>query len=79
MESEGLGFNLCVVPSRVVVSLILEDGVGSEIGDSEMTSLSKTEVRQRMTRREIQVVEQEEDLRDKCSERTMLKISRDSN
>ena len=33
----------------------------------------------KMTRREIQVVEQEEDLRDKCSERTMSKISRDSN
>ena len=29
----------------------------------------------KMTRREIQVVEQEEDLRDKCSERTMSKIS----
>ena len=28
-----------------------------------------------MTRREIEVVEQEEDLRDKCSERTMSKIS----
>ena len=28
-----------------------------------------------MTRREIQVVEQEEDLRDKCLERTMSKIS----
>ena len=24
-ESEGLGFNLCVVPSRVIVSLILRD------------------------------------------------------
>ena len=38
MELEGLGFNLCVVPPRVVVSLISEDrdGVGgrrSEIGD----------------------------------------------
>ena len=33
----------------------------------------------KVTRREIQVVEQEEDLRDKCSERTMSKISRDSN
>ena len=32
----------------------------------------------RTTRRRIQVVEQEEDLRDKCSERTMSKISRDS-
>ena len=32
----------------------------------------------RMMRR-IQVIEQEEDLRDKCSERTMSKISRDSN
>ena len=46
-ESEGLGFNLCVALSHVVVSLISEDGVGSEIGDSEMTLSSKTEVRQR--------------------------------
>ena len=43
---EGLGFNLCVALSCIVVSLILEDGVGSEIGDLEMTSSSKTEVRQ---------------------------------
>ena len=63
-ESEGLGFNLCVAPSCVIVSLISEDRVGSEIGDSEMTSLLRTEVRQRVTRKEIQVVEQEEDLRD---------------
>ena len=37
-ESEGLGFNLCVAPSRVVVSLISKDRgrVGdrrSEVGD----------------------------------------------
>ena len=46
-ESEELGFNLCVAPSHVVVSLISEDGVGSEIRDSEVTSSSKTEARQR--------------------------------
>ena len=45
-ESEGLGFTLCVVPSHIVVSLISEDRVRSEIGGSEMTSLFKTEVRQ---------------------------------
>ena len=45
-ESEGLGFNLCVALSRIIMSLILEDGVGLEIGDSEMTSLFKTEVDQ---------------------------------
>ena len=30
-ESEGLGFNLCVAPPRVVVSLILRDR--SRVGD----------------------------------------------
>ena len=40
-------------------------------GDLVVKDRSQT----KMTRREIQVVEQEEDLRDKCSERTMSKIS----
>ena len=44
-------------------------------GDFVVKDRSQT----KMTRREIQVVEQEEDLRDKCSERTMLKISWDLN
>ena len=39
--------DLCVALSRIVMSLIMEDGVGSEIGDLEMTSSIKTEVRQR--------------------------------
>ena len=38
-ELEGLGFNLCVALPCIVVSLISEDGVGSEIGDSEVTLL----------------------------------------
>ena len=46
-ESEGLGFNLCVALSHIVMSLILEDGVGLEIGDSEMTSPLKMKVGQR--------------------------------
>ena len=38
LESEGLGFNLCVAPPRVVVSLISRDksqvgGRRSEVGD----------------------------------------------
>ena len=76
-ESEGFGFNLCVVPSGVV-SLISEDGgwIGDRrLGDDFIKDGSQT----RVTRRGIQVIEQEEDLRDKCSERTMLKISWDSN
>ena len=36
-----------VVPPRIVVSLISENGIGSEIGDSEMTSPPETEVKQR--------------------------------
>ena len=47
-ESEGLGFNLCVAPPRVVVSLILKDKgrVGdrrSEVGDDFVV---RTKVRQ---------------------------------
>ena len=76
---EGLGFNLCVALSRVVVSLISE-GEG-RVGDRRFRDdfVVKDRSQTEMTRREIQVVEQEEDLRDKCSERTMWKISRDSN
>ena len=36
LELEGLGFNLCVVPPPVIVSLILETRIRSEIGDSEV-------------------------------------------
>ena len=44
----------------------------SEIGDDFVI---KNRSQTKVTRREIQVIEQEEDLRDKCSERTMSKIS----
>ena len=79
MESEGLGFNLCVVLSRVVVSLISDDE--GQIGDQRFGDdfIVKDRSQTKVTRKEIQVVEQEGDLRDKCSERTMLKISRDLN
>ena len=47
-ESEGLGFNLCVVPPRVVVSLISRDG--SQVGDRRLEVgddfVVKSEVRQ---------------------------------
>ena len=45
-ELEGLGFNLDVAPPHIIVSLISETRVGSEIWRSEMTSLMKTEVKQ---------------------------------
>ena len=65
-ESEGLGINLCVVPHHIVVSLISKDKgrVGdrrSEVGDDFIV---KDRSRTRMMRRRIQVVEQEEDLRE---------------
>ena len=66
LELEGLGFNLCVAPPRVVVSLILGDegwvrDRRSEVGDDFiMEDKSQT----RMTRRRFQVMDQEEDLRE---------------
>ena len=61
------------------MSLISEDG--GQVRDRRFGDdlVDKDRSQTKMTRREIQVVEQEEDLRDKCSERTMSKISRDSN
>ena len=59
LELEGLGFNLCVSPPRVVVSLIL--GNKGQVGDDFIV---KDKSWTRMTRRRFQVVEQEEDLRD---------------
>ena len=62
-ESKGLGFNLCVVPSRVVVSLISKDrdwigdwrlGVGGDF-------VVMTRVGQGRQGRFSKVVEQEED------------------
>ena len=64
-----------VLHSRVIVSLISGDRGqirGQRFGDDFID-------KDRSQTRRIQVVEQEEDLRDKCSERTMSKISRDSN
>ena len=65
--------------SRVVVSLISDDE--GQIGDQRFGDdfIVKDRSQTKVTRKEIQVVEQEGDLRDKCSERTMLKISRDLN
>ena len=66
LESEGLGFNLCVVLPRIVVSLTSEDkgqvrDRRSEVGDDFIV---KDKSQTRTTRRRFQVVEQEEDLRD---------------
>ena len=79
-ELERLGFNLCVVLPHVVVSLISEgnDRVGgqrSEIGDDfverqKSDKDNKEEVPSHGVRR---------GLKERCSERTMSKISRDSN
>ena len=54
-----------------------EGRIGDRIFGDDFVVKDRSQTK--MTRREIQVVEQEEDLRDKCSERTMSKISRDSN
>ena len=55
-ELEGLGFNLCVASSRVIVSLILEDR--NRVRDDFVV---KDKSWTRTTRRKIQVIEQEED------------------
>ena len=65
-ESEGLGFNLCVAPSRVIVSLISKDRgqIGdwrSEVGDDFVVM---TRVGQGRQGKFSKVVEQEEDLRE---------------
>ena len=73
-ESEGLGFNLCVVPSLNVVSLISEirdwrvgvDLVGEDTSQTRMT-------------REVPSHRARKDFSDWGSERTMLKISQDLN
>ena len=59
LESEGLGFNLCVAPPRVVVSLI--SGDKGQVGDD---FIIKDKSQTRTTKRRFQVVEQEEDLRE---------------
>ena len=65
-ESEGLGFNLCVAPPHIVMSLILGDkgwvrDWRLEVGDDFVV---KDKSQTRTTRRRFQVVEQEEDLRE---------------
>ena len=45
-ESEGLGFNLCVVPPHIVMSLILGDKDWVRDWRSEMTLSLRTEVGQ---------------------------------
>ena len=65
-ESEGLGFNLCVAPSRVILSLILKDrgrieDWRSEVGDD---FIIMTRVGQGRQGKFSKVVEQEEDLRE---------------
>ena len=69
-ESEGLGFNLCVAPSRVIVSLILKDRgrIGGRIGDRRLEVgddfIVMTRVGQGQQGKFSKVVEQEEDLRE---------------
>ena len=61
LELEGLGFNLCVALSHIVMSLISEgQDQRLEIGD-DFIDEDKSQIR--MTRG-FQVVEQEEDLSD---------------
>ena len=80
-ESEWIGVGgtwlqlMCCAASRRRV-LISEDGdrvrgQRSEIRVDFIVKQSRT----RMTRKRFQVVEQEEDLKKQCLERTMLKIS----
>ena len=57
-ELEGHGFDWCVVPPHVVVSLISEDR--GHVGD-DFVIIDKSWTR--MTKSKIQVVEQEKDLR----------------
>ena len=59
-ESEGLGFNLCVAPSHVVVSLISKDR--GQIGDDFVVMTRVGQGRQGKFFPKI--VEQEEDLRE---------------
>ena len=67
----------CAVSHRLVPNF----GRWGQIGDQRFGDdfIVKDRSQTKVTRKEIQVVEQEEDLRDKCSERTMSKISQDSN
>ena len=83
-ESEWVGvrrtwlqFMCCAASCRCVPNFGRWGWIGDwRFGDDFIV---KDRSRTKMTRREIQIVEQEGDLRDKCSERTMSKISRDSN
>ena len=80
LESEWVGVGgtwlqlmCCTVSCRCVPNFGRWGRIGDwRIGDDFVV---KDRSQTRVTRKEIQVVEQEEDLRDKCSERTMLKIS----
>ena len=68
---------ICLQEFQSPYTLISEDG--GRIRDWRFGDdfVVKDRSQTKVTRREIQVVEQEEDLRDKCSERTMSRISRD--
>ena len=64
-ESEGLGFNLCVAPPRIVASLISRDRsrIGdrrSEVGDDFVVKTKSD----KDNKKGIQVMEPEEDLRE---------------
>ena len=65
-ESEGLSFNLCVVLPRIVVSLILgdKDRVGDQRLEVRDDFIVKDRGRTWTMKRRIQVVEQDEDLRE---------------
>ena len=65
LELEGLGFNLCVAPPRVVMSLILKDK--DQVRDRRSEVRDDFVVRTKLdkdNKERFQVVEQEEDLRE---------------
>ena len=67
----------CAVSCHCVPNFRRQGQIGDQRFGDDFVIKDRSQTK--MTRREIQVVEQEEDLRDKCLERTMSKISRDSN
>ena len=67
----------CTISHRRVPNSREQGWIGDQRFRDDFVDKDKSQTR--MTRRRIQVIEQEEDLRDKCSERTVSKISRDSN